>query len=448
MNIYRAYDIRGIYGEELTDDIAEKIGRVFASTVPGKLAVGFDSRVSSPALAKAVISGLTSSGVDVVDIGLVPTPLLYFCIHHLGLDGGIMITGSHNPPEYNGMKLCRGSMTLYGPEIREIGEKVVKGEFTEGNGSYEKYDIVPEYLKFVKERIKLERKLKVVLDSANGTAGLVAPKLFRELGCEVVELYSEPDGNFPNHPADPTVDENMRDVINKVSSEKADIGIGYDGDSDRAGFTTEAGGIIRGDQAIVLFSREILKKHPGSPIIFEVKCSQSVIDDVSTNGGKPIMYRTGYSFIKKKIKEEEAKLAGEMSGHFFFADDYPGYDDGIYASCRMAQLLSKTEAKLSELVDTIPKYYSTPEIRVDCPDDLKFKIVDEITEHFKGKYETITVDGVRVQFGDGWGLVRASNTQPAIILRFEAKTDDRLKEIKELFKGVVGKYPELKVDFE
>ncbi|MFH1403764.1 MAG: phosphomannomutase/phosphoglucomutase [Candidatus Altiarchaeota archaeon] len=444
MGLYRAYDIRGIYGEELTDDVAVKIGKAFASTVPGRLAVGYDARVSSPSLSRSMIEGLTSAGADVVDVGMVPTPVLYFTIHKLGLDGGVMVTGSHNPPEYNGFKLCRGTMTLYGPEIQDIGAKADKGDFMEGDGKVESYDIIPEYLDFLRDRIRLKRKLKVVVDSANGTAGPVAPQLFRSLGCEVVELYSDPDGNFPNHPADPTVDENMSDLIRMVKSKKADIGVGYDGDSDRAGFVTEDGSIIRGDQAIILFSRDILKKYPGSPIIFEVKCSQAVSEDVEANGGRPVMYRTGHSFIKKKIKEEGAKLAGEMSGHFFFADDYPGYDDGIYASARMVQIISNSPGSFGDIVSTIPKYYSTPEIRVDCPDELKFDIVGEITEHFKGSYDTITVDGVRVEFGDGWGLVRASNTQPAVILRFEAKTPARLEEIMSLFREVVDSYPELR----
>jgi phosphomannomutase / phosphoglucomutase len=445
MGIYRAYDIRGVYGEDLTDETAEKIGKAFGSTIVGATAVGRDVRLSSPPLSKALISGLKSAGLKVIDVGVVPTPLLYFAIHHLKLESGVMLTGSHNPPKYNGFKLCRGgTMTLYGPEITAIGDAVGVGKFSEGRGKVEGLDIVPDYLRFVKERIRLKKRLRIVLDCANGTAGAVAPQLFRELGCEVIELFSEPDGRFPNHPADPTVDDNLKDLIAKVKKEKADIGLAYDGDADRAGFVDEKGGIIRGDQALALFSREILKKHPGAPIIFEVKCSQALIDDIKANGGRPIMYRTGHSFIKKKIKEEHALMAGEMSGHFFFADDYPGYDDGIYASARMVQLLSNSERKLSEIVATIPKYYSTPEIRLDVPDDIKFKLVEDVRKGFEGKYEMITVDGVRVQTPDGWGLVRASNTQPAIILRFEGKTPGKRDEMKALFKAVLEKSPELK----
>jgi len=445
MSIYRAYDIRGVYGKDLTDETAEKIGKAFGSTLSGTLAVGADIRLSSPALSKALINGLKSTGLKVVDAGVVPTPVLYFAIHKLKLAGGVMLTGSHNPPEYNGFKLCKADgMTLYGPEITAVGEAVEKGMFREGDGTAERKDILPAYLSFVKERIKLKRKLKVVIDCANGTAGAVAPKLFRELGCDVVELYTEPDGRFPNHPADPTVDANMKDLIAKVKETKADIGLAYDGDADRAGFVDEKGGIIRGDQALALFAREILAKHKGAPIIFEVKCSMALSEDIQSHGGKPIMYRTGHSFIKKKIKEEHALIAGEMSGHFFFADDYPGYDDGIFASARMVQLLAASEKRLSELVASIPQYHSTPEIRVEVPDDVKFKIVEEITKEFQGKYDVLTVDGARVQTKDGWGLIRASNTQPALIFRFEGKTPEKLEEMKQLFRNALKKQPQLK----
>jgi phosphomannomutase/phosphoglucomutase len=444
MGIYRAYDIRGVYGEDLTDEIAEQIGKAFGSTLVGTIAVGQDVRTSSPALAKALINGLKSTGLKIIDVGIVPTPLLYFAIYKLKLDGGVMVTGSHNPPQYNGFKLCRaGAMTLYGPEITEIGKLVAESKFKRGQGSVEKKDILPDYLKFVRERITLPNRLKVVLDCANGTAGAVAPKLFRELGCEVIELYSEPDGRFPNHPADPTVDENMKELITNVRENKADIGLAYDGDADRAGFVDEQGGIIRGDQALALFGREILAKSPGAAIIFEVKCSQGLIDDINKHGGRPIMYRTGHSFIKKKIKEEHALLAGEMSGHFFFADDYPGFDDGIYASARMAQIVSRTGEKLSKTVDTLPKYHSTPEIRLDVLDDIKFKLVESVKEFFEKTHDVITVDGVRVQTPHGWGLMRASNTQPAVILRFEGKTKVQLQKMKDMFRKALKMQPQI-----
>ncbi len=447
MSIYRAYDIRGIYGKEITEETAENIGKAYGSTVSGKVAVGSDVRESSPQLSKALIKGIQSTGVDVVDVGVVPTPLLYFSIVHLNLDGGVMLTASHNPPEYNGFKLCKkGAMTYYGDEITAIGESVAKGIFRAGKGKYERKDVLNAYLSFVKERIKLKRKLKVVLDCANGTAGAVAPRLFRELGCEVIELFSEADGRFPNHPADPTVDANQKDIIAKVKETGADIGFAYDGDSDRAGFVDEKGAIIRGDQALALFSREILAKNKGAKIIFEVKCSLALQEDILAHGGKPIMYRTGHSFIKKKIKEENAKIAGEMSGHFFFADDYPGFDDGIYASARMAKLLAESGKKMSEIVDTIPKYHSTPELKVKVSEDVKFELVENVKKDFMkiAGYDLITVDGVRAQAKDGWGLIRASNTGPTLVLRFEGKTPQKLEEIKATFRKVFEKYPELK----
>jgi phosphomannomutase / phosphoglucomutase len=446
MSIYRAYDIRGVYGGELTDETAFDIGRAFGSTVEGTVAVGRDVRLSGPALTKALIRGLASTGLRVVDVGVVPTPLLYFAIHNLGLDGGIMVTGSHNPPEYNGFKMCRGgTMTLYGPEIQELQKIIERGVFREGSGSVEGRDVTGDYIDFVRQRISVGRRLKIVLDAANGTAGAIAPMLFRGLGCEVVELYSEPDGSFPNHPADPTVDENLGDLIAKVRETGADIGLSYDGDSDRAGFVDENGGIIRGDQALALFSREILGENPGATIIFEVKCSMALSEDILAYGGRPLMYRTGHSFIKKKIREEKALMAGEMSGHFFFADNYPGYDDGIYASARMVELLSESDQRLSEIVDTIPKYFSTPEIRVAVDEKIKFDLVEKVTQSFaKTEYEIITVDGVRVQTDDGWGLLRASNTGPKLILRFEGKTPGKLDEMKDLFRGVLDAIPELK----
>ncbi|MCX6695458.1 MAG: phosphomannomutase/phosphoglucomutase [Candidatus Altiarchaeota archaeon] len=441
MSIYRAYDIRGVYGKDLTDDVAEDLGRAFASTFKGKCAVGYDVRVSSPPLSKSLIKGLLSSGIDVVDLGLVPTPLLYFAVHHLKLAGGVMITGSHNPPDYNGFKVWRGSTTISGEEIQELRKIVEAGKFKTGAGKLEKKDVVPAYVEYVKQRIKLKKKLKVVVDSSNGNAGSIVPRLLRDLGCEVIELYSKPDGTFPNHPADPTVDDNMKDLIAVVTKEKADLGVAFDGDADRAGFISDKGEIIRGDQALIIFSREILEKKKGAKIICEVKCSQALLEDVKVHGGIPLMYKTGHSFIKNKLKQEHALLAGEMSGHFYFADDYPGYDDGIYASLRMTQILSKTDKKISEMLTTQPKYVSTPELRVECPDDQKFKIVDEVSQALQKKgLDVLTIDGARIQYPDGWGLIRASNTTPKLILRFEAKTPERLEEIKKIILDELQKH--------
>lgn len=443
-SIFRAYDIRGIFGQDLTEETAENIGKAFGTySGGGDIVVGWDCRLSSQSLRDALVRGLISTGCNVIDVGMVPTPVLYFALYHYKRDGGAMITGSHNPPEYNGFKLCKGTRTLYGDEIQELKGIIESGNFKRGRGRITEQNVIESYLDFVKKRITLRRELKVVIDAGNGTASGIAPRLFESIGCDVVKIYCNPDGNFPNHFPNPTIDSALKDLIEKVKLENADIGIAYDGDADRVGFVDERGSIVRGDQALILFSREILKKRKGAKIIFEVKCSQAVVEDVEKNGGIPIMYRTGHSLIKKKMLDENSPLAGEMSGHFFFADNYYGYDDGIFASARMAELLSGNNKKLSELISEIPKYYSTPEIRVQCPENEKFKIVDEITKKFGEGYNVITVDGARIQFDDGWGLVRASNTEPALILRFEAKTEKRLDEIKELIISELKKFPSI-----
>lgn len=441
MSIFRAYDIRGIFGEDLTEKTAEEIGKAFGTYVGGgDIVVGRDCRLSSPTLRNAIVKGLISTGCNVIDIGMVPTPVLYFSIIHYKRDGGIMITGSHNAPEYNGFKLCRGSETLYGEEIQELRRIIESRRYKQGRGKVTKRETIDGYLRFVKERIRLGRRLKVVIDAGNGTAGPIALRIFQDLGCEVFPLYCEPDGNFPNHHPDPTVDKFLEDLIEKVKEESADLGIAYDGDADRAGFVDDKGDIIRGDMALMLFSREILERQKAK-IILEVKCSQALIEDIEEHGGIPIMYRTGHSFIKKKMKEENALLAGEMSGHFFFKDNYYGYDDAIFAGLRMAQILSNSEKRLSEILSEIPSYESTPEIRIPCPDDEKFRIVEEITQKFKRDYSVITVDGARIQFDNGWGLVRASNTEPALILRFEARTREGLAEIKAIIERELREYP-------
>jgi phosphomannomutase/phosphoglucomutase len=445
MSIYRAYDIRGVYGKDLTDDEAEKIGKAYATySGGGDIAVGRDCRLSSPALRNALVKGLVSAGCTVTDVGMVPTPLLYFAIQHYKKDGGIMITGSHNGPQYNGFKLCKGTDTLYGEQIQEIGKIAQSGKYRTGKGRVIEKNVVEDYVKYVKERASVKKKLKVVVDGGNGVGGGIGSRILKEIGCEVVELYCEPDGRFPNHFPDPTVDDNLKDLIETVKKEKADYGISYDGDADRLGVVDDIGGVVRGDQSLILFSREVLKEMKGATIIFEVKCSQALVEDIKAHGGVPLMYRTGHSFIKKKMKETNAPLAGEMSGHFFFADRYYGYDDGIYSGLRMAELLSEKDERMSDIMAALPKYYSTPEIRIHAPEEKKFRIVKEVTEEFqKQKYDVITVDGARIQFGDGWGLIRASNTEPALILRFEAKTPQRLKEIEKTVKGALVKYPEL-----
>jgi len=442
MSIFRAYDIRGVFGRDLTVEVAKDIGRAFGTVVGGgTIAVGRDIRLSGEKLAGALIEGILSSGVDVLDVGVVPTPLLYYTVYTHNTSGGVMITGSHNPPEYNGFKFMRGHDTLHGEQILSLEKIIEGGAFASGEGKLTKIDVADDYINHVKENIKLDKKIKAVVDSGNGTGGLIAPRLYRELGCEVIELFSEPDGSFPNHFPDPTIDEALNDLIKKVREAGADVGIAFDGDGDRAGFVTEDGGIVRGDQALALFSRPILAENLGGKIIFEVKCSKALIDDIRAHGGEPIMYRTGHSFIKKKIREERAQVAGEMSGHFFFADRFFGFDDALYAGARMFELLSKSPEKMSELVGSLPKYESTPEIRVDCPDEKKFEVVSAVTKAFQEKnLDIVTVDGARIQFPDGWGLIRASNTTPKLILRFEAKTAERLKEIRGLVEGELKKH--------
>ena len=433
--IFRQYDVRGVVDVDLTDEVVEELGKGYGAYMAHlgsrKVSVAHDARVSSPRFRDALIEGILSTGVDVVDIGMVPTPTLYYSLFHLDVQGGVMITGSHNPPEFNGFKLAVGHATLYGPEIQKIREIIETAEYPEGEGNLSQQDIKPDYLTTLKQRIgRFDRELNVVVDAGNGLGGMFCPDLLRELGADASGLYCEVDGTFPNHHPDPTVPAYLTDLIAEVSTRKADLGMAYDGDADRLGVVDEDGNIIWGDQLLILFSREILARQPGATIIFEVKCSQALPDEIEKAGGVPLMWRTGHSFIKKKMKEENSPLAGEMSGHLFFADEYYGYDDAIYASLRLVRLLSRSDKSIGEMLADVPRYYSTPEIRIDCPDEEKFQIVSDLVEHFKKEYEVIDVDGARVLFGDGWGLVRASNTQPALVLRFEAQSPERLEEIK------------------
>jgi phosphomannomutase/phosphoglucomutase len=344
----------------------------------------------------------------------------------------MMVTGSHNPPEFNGFKVSTGKSTIFGEEIQNLRRLIEKGEFVAGKGTLSEEEIIRPYQDYIKKNIHLEKRMRVVIDAGNGTAGIVAGQLLMDLGCEVEELYCEVDGRFPNHFPDPTIPGNLKDLIDRAKKIRADVGIGYDGDADRIGVVDDQGNIIWGDQLMILFSREILKYKKGAAFVAEVKCSQNLFNDIEKHGGKAIMWRTGHSLIEEKIREEDAALGGEMSGHIFFADRYFGYDDAIYASCRLIELLSKTDKKLSQLLSDVPKTFITPEIRVDCSDDIKFKVVEHVKEALKKGYPVIDVDGVRVKFEDGWGLVRASNTQPALVLRFEALSESRLNEIRHL----------------
>jgi len=440
--IFREYDIRGIYGTELTDENAYLIGKAFISLIkkdtdkePKKLSIGMDARLHSEKLKRSLIKGITESGVNVIDLGMCPTPLQYFSLFRLPLDGGIMITGSHNPPEYNGFKLSIGKETIFGEKIKLLRKIILDKDFitNEKRGTVETYDIIEDYKNFMIDQFSSFEGIKLVIDSGNGVAGLVAPEIFKKLGAEVIELFSEPDGRFPNHYPDPVVLENIQILRDTVLKEKAHIGIGYDGDADRLGVIDENGNVVWGDQLMIIFARDVLSKNPHAKIIGEVKCSQIMYEEIKNMGGIPIMWKTGHSLIKKKMKEENALLAGEMSGHIFFNDRYFGYDDAIYASLRLVDIMKRNckPYGLSQLLKGIKSCHISPEIRINCPDDKKFIIVEKIKEHFN-KYECITIDGVRINFPKGWALLRASNTQPVLVLRFEAETEEALKEMQFL----------------
>jgi phosphomannomutase/phosphoglucomutase len=439
--IFREYDIRGIAGEDLDDAAVETLGRAMGTFFLGRgqsdIAVGRDVRLSSPGFAQALIRGLLSTGCDVADLGVVPTPLLYFSVFHKKMPAGVMVTGSHNPPEHNGFKMMSGEETLYGKTIQALYEIVRKGVFPRGQGRVRPLDVIPEYQDYVAGNVSFARPVKVVLDAGNGTGGVVAVPLLRRLGAEVVPLYCEPDGRFPNHHPDPTLPEAMDKLIAKVKEAGAELGIAYDGDADRIGVSDDEGRIIWGDQLLVLFARDILPSRPGAAVISEVKASKVLYDEIARLGGKPIMWRTGHSLIKKKIKEEGAPLAGEMSGHIFFNDRWFGFDDAIYASARLVEILSRSKDRISAMMATLPKTYSTPEIRIYASDEVKFKIVDEVRRELAARVPVIDIDGVRANFPGGWGLVRASNTQAVIVLRFEADTEAELAAIQKEVRGIL-----------
>jgi phosphomannomutase/phosphoglucomutase len=440
--IFREYDIRGVVGQDFDESFARVLGRAFARVLKdhggGKATLGQDCRLSSPALSRAMLEGLLESGIEVVDIGVVTTPMLYFSLYHLNPDGGLQISGSHNPPDQNGFKVCVGKETLYGAAIQHLREIIEKGDFPSGRGSVKSYPLAQDYIRWISEHIKLARPLKVVVDAGNGTAGPAAPPILRNLGCEVIELYTEMDGRFPNHHPDPTVEKNLAELRQRVQAEKADCGIAYDGDADRIGVIDDRGGILWGDTLLIVLSRALLKEVPGATIIGEVKCSHLLYDDIAQHGGRGIMWKAGHSLIKAKMRETGAQLGGEMSGHIFYQHRYFGYDDAIYTSCRLLELLSRSPQKLSQMRADIPKTFTTPEIRIQSSDERKFQIVDAAVKYFSAKYKTITVDGVRVVFPDGWGLVRASNTQPMLVMRFEAETEPRLAEIRSLVESKIN----------
>jgi len=435
-NIFREYDIRGIVGEQLTDEtvgiVGKALGTFFIRNGAKRLAVGYDARISSPRFRDLLVKGFNESGCDVVLIGRVPTPVLYHTVYTKVVDGGVMITGSHNPPDHNGFKICLGKATLYGSQIQEIKAIALAGNFASGAGTTEEIEVLSDYEADIVSKINLgTRKLKVVVDGGNGMGGVTGVPVYEKLGCELVKLFVEPDSNFPNHHPDPTVTENLQDAIKAVKDSGADLGIAFDGDGDRIGVVDENGRIIWGDELMVLLSRSVLRENPNSTIIAEVKCSQKLFDDIAKHGGKPLMWKAGHSLIKAKMKETNAALAGEMSGHIFFADRFYGFDDATYAGARVLEILSKTDKTLSQLLADLPESFSTPELRVDCADEKKFDIVAKIAEEFSQTNEVITIDGARILFENGWGLVRASNTQAILVLRFEASSEANLKMIRE-----------------
>ena len=436
--IFREYDIRGRVPEELNRDTAYRLGQCFGAYYQSlgakRISLGRDCRLSSQELRLGVVQGMMDTGIDVIDAGMVPTPLLYFSLYHLDVDGGVQITGSHNPPEYNGFKICLGKTTIYGEEIQKLRRIGEKGSFPKGKGNTESEEVIEPYVEEILKRIRCGQvPRKVVLDAGNGVAGLVAPELYRRMGVEVQKLFCEPDGRFPNHHPDPTLPENLKHLVEKVTGTSADLGIAFDGDADRIGVVDRKGKILWGDQLMIIFSRDLLKRHPGAKIIGEVKCSQALYDDIRKNGGIPIMWKAGHSLIKGKMKEEGALLAGEMSGHLFFAERYFGFDDAIYAGARLLEILTNENKDLQEFLAGVPTPVNTPEIRLDCPDDRKFQVVADLASEFKEEYQVIDVDGARVVFNGGWGLIRASNTQPVLVLRFEAADQKTLQEIRKIF---------------
>ncbi len=439
--IFREYDIRGVAGTDMDEagvkDIGRGIGSFLKRRGSTRLTVGRDCRLTSDTYTKMLIEGLVSTGCHVTDIGICTTPISYFSLRHLKKEGAVMVTASHNPPEYNGFKVCIGTDSVYGDDLQRICRIITENRFETGQGSVTPYDIRQDYIDYITKNIRLAGKLRVGVDAGNGTAGPVILPILKELGCKVFDLYCDMDGRFPNHEADPTVIKNMADLVSLVRNEHLDVGIGFDGDGDRIGVVDNQGNLVFGDRLMIIFAREILSRKPGATFVSEVKCSKTMYDDIEKHGGRAIMWKTGHSLIKQKMKEENADLAGEMSGHMFFSDRYLGYDDAVYAACRLLEILSATEKTIPELLADVPETFSTPEIRVECPDNIKFEVVSKITEHFRKRENVIDIDGVRVLFDDGWGLVRASNTQPALVLRFEAMTEARLDEIRTLMESAL-----------
>lgn len=454
-DIFRTYDIRGpVDSDNLTPDLAYAIGLSIASEAQTlgekKLIVGRDGRLSGPSLHAALCEGVRAAGCHVLDIGQVPTPLVYFATHRLSTSSGIMITASHNPGHHNGFKIVLKGKTLSSDDISKLYQRILNRDFVRGAGQYETYDgILSDYLNYITAHIKLERPLKIVVDCGNGIAGEIAPLLYRSLGCEVIELYCEIDGRFPNHHPDPTVPENLVDLINAVKSSGADVGLAFDGDADRLGVITNQGEIIWPDRQLMLFAQDVLLRQPNAKIIFDVKCSRNLTEVIRSAGGQPLMWRTGHSIIKNKMFEENSPLAGEMSGHIFFKDQWFGFDDGIYVGARLLRILSQQNQTCSSLFATLPNSINTPELKLPMPEHMKTNFMNRLmTEINFGEKDRITIDGLRVDFGYGWGLIRPSNTSPYLILRFEADTTAHLQQIKDIFrKQLLSLNPLLELPF-
>ena len=439
--IFREYDIRGVAGKDILEDDVVSIGKAYGSLLNRQnkkiVSVGRDCRLTSEKFSQLLIQGIISTGCDVIDVGICPTPVLYFSIQHLNLEGGAMVTASHNPPEYNGFKLLSDTDSIHSQGLQDIRIIVEKKEFAQGHGTVTRKDVITPYKEYILNNINIKHSIKIGIDSGNGTGGITALPVLKHLGCEVHDIYCDMDGTFPNHEADPTQKKNVLDLIKLVKEKGLDLGVGYDGDADRIGVVDKNGKVIYGDQLMVIYAREILERNPGATFISEVKCSMVMYDDIRNHGGNAIMWRTGHSLIKKKMKEENAALAGEMSGHMFFKDRFMGFDDALYATCRLLEIMADTGLGVDELIADLPKTLTTPEIRVDCPDEVKFGVVEKIVTHFKAKQDVIDIDGLRAVYDDGWGLVRASNTQPALVLRFEALSAKRLDEIRNEIESVL-----------
>ena len=452
-SIFRAYDIRGVVPQTLTPETAYWIGRAIGAESLAKgephVSVGRDGRLSGPELVERLIQGVADSGCKVSDVGLVPTPALYYATHVLAGKSGVMLTGSHNPPNYNGFKIVIAGDTLADEQITALHTRLKTNDLTWGEGSIERVDILPRYADVITRDIKLAKRLKVVVDCGNGVAGVIAPQLIEALGCEVIPLFCEVDGSFPNHHPDPSKPENLLDLIARVKDTNADIGLAFDGDADRVGVVTNAGTIVFADHLLMLFAQDVLQRNPTAEVIFDVKCTRRLIPLIKENGGRPLMWKTGHSLIKKKMKETGALLAGEMSGHIFFKERWFGFDDGIYSAARLLEILSKRQVMAEELFETFPNDISTPEINIDVTDESKFSIIEALHDAQWGDAAELTsIDGVRVDYPHGWGLVRASNTTPVLVLRFEAETEAELQRIKDVFHAQLKRVaPDLPLPF-